>query len=103
LRGAIPRLNEVAKLGATIVYLGPIAKRSLEAQASPYSIADYDTVDPEAGSEQDLRDFVAAAHALHLQVMLDVALYHTAPDHVWRKTHPEFFRKAEDGALVRGF
>ena len=103
LRGAIPRLNEVAQLGATIVYLGPIAKRSAEPHASPYSIADYDAVDPEAGSEQDLRDFVAAAHALHLQVMLDVVFYHTAPGHVWRKTHPEFFRKAEDGALVRGF
>src|SRR2546423_209499 len=28
LRGAIPRLKQIADLGATIIYLGPIAKRS---------------------------------------------------------------------------
>jgi glycosidase len=64
-------LQHVADLGARIVYLGPIAKRSANPHASPYSIADFNEIDPEAGTAQDLRDFVDTAHKLHLKVMLD--------------------------------
>ena len=103
LRGAIPGLKRVADLGATIIYLGPIAKRSANPKASPYSIADYNSIDPEAGSAQDLHDFVAAAHNLHLKVMLDIVYYHTAPDHVMMQTDPSFFVKTQDGQTARGF
>jgi len=103
LRGAIPRLQQVADLGATVIYLGPIAKRSEIPHASPYSIADYNQIDPECGSEQDLRDFVEAAHKLHLKVMLDIVYYHTAPDNVMMKDDPGFFVKTEDGKVARGF
>lgn len=103
LRGAIPRLQQIADLGATIVYLGPIARRSAIPGASPYSIADYNEIDPECGTPQDLRDFVAAAHKLHLRVMLDIVYYHTAPDNVMMKQDPSFFVKSAEGQIVRGF
>jgi glycosidase len=103
LRGAIPRLQQVADLGATIVYLGPIAKRAGDPHASPYSIADYNAIDPEAGTDQDLHDFVDAAHKLHLKVMLDIVYYHTAPDNVMMQKDPSFFVKTNDGAIARGF
>jgi glycosidase len=103
LRGAIPRLQQVADLGATIVYLGPIAKRSAAPNASPYSIADYNEIDPEAGTPQDLHDFVDAAHKLHLKVMLDIVYYHTAPDNIMMKDDPAFFQKTPDGQIARGF
>lgn len=102
LRGAIPRLKQIADLGASIVYLGPIAKRSADPDASPYSIADYNAIDPEAGTPQDLRDFVAEAHRLHLKVMLDIVYYHTAPDNVMMKD-TSFFIKTDDGKIARGF
>jgi glycosidase len=103
LRGAIPRLQQIADLGATIVYLGPISKRSAEPGASPYSIADYNEIDPECGTPQDLRDFVAAAHKLHLKVMLDIVYYHTAPDNVMMKQDRSFFVKNPQGQILRGF
>jgi glycosidase len=103
LRGAIPGLRKIADLGATIVYLGPIAKRSSNPKASPYSIADYNEIDPEAGTAQDLRDFVAEGHKLHLKVMLDIVYYHTAPDNVMMQKDPDFFVKTEDGKVARGF
>jgi hypothetical protein len=53
----------VADLGATVVYLGPIARRSAIPKASPYSIADYNQVDPECGTALDLHEFVEAAHS----------------------------------------
>ena len=102
LRGAIPRLQQVADLGATIVYLGPIAKRSAK-QTSPYSIADYNEIDPECGTPQDLRDFVAEAHRLHLKVMLDIIYYHAAPDNVMLSREPKFFVRNSDDKIVRGF
>jgi len=49
LRGAIPGLQRVASLGATVIYLGPIAKRSQTPHASPYNIADYNAIDSSMG------------------------------------------------------
>lgn len=103
LRGATAHLSEVADLGATIVYLSPIARHSALPDASPYSIADYNEIDPEYGTAQELRDFVSAAHALHLKVMLDIIYYHTAPDSVLFAQHPDYFVKTADGQIARGF
>ena len=103
MRGAIPHLQHIADLGATIIYLGPIAKRSADPHASPYSIADYNQIDPEVGTAQDLRDFISAAHKLHLKVMLDIVYYHTAPDNIMMKENPAFFVKTQDGKIARGF
>ena len=102
LRGAIARLPRVAELGASVVYLGPIARRSSLPHASPYSIADYNAIDPECGSEEDLRDFVSAAHKLKLKVMLDIVYYHAAPDSTLLK-NPDSFVKTPDGQIARGF
>lgn len=102
LRGARARLAQVADLGASVVYLGPIAKRSSIPHASPYSIADYNAIDPECGTEQDLRDFVSTAHKFGLKVMLDIVYYHAAPDSTLLKS-PDSFAKTEDGEIARGF
>ena len=102
LRGAIPGLQRIADLGANVIYLGPIAKRSETPEASPYSIADYSAIDPQYGNDQDLHDFVSAAHKLGLKVMLDIVYYHSAPDSVMMKI-PNFFVKTADGKIARGF
>lgn len=102
LRGAIPGLQRISDLGASVVYLGPIAKRSGVPHASPYNIADYNAIDPQYGTEQDLHDFVSAAHQLRLKVMLDIIYYHTAPDGVMMKT-PELLVHTGDGKIARGF
>ncbi len=59
LRGAIPGLGHIGELGATIVNLGPIAKRSEIPKASPYNIADY----AEPVLSRNLHDFVTAAQS----------------------------------------
>ena len=84
------------------MYLGPIAKRSGTPHASPYNIADYNAIDPQYGTEKDLHDFVAAAHQLHLKVMLDLIYYHTAPDGLMIK-HPDWLIHTSDGKIARGF
>lgn len=102
LRGAIPGLKRIADLGATIVYLGPIAKTP-NAHASPYDISDYNAIDPQYGTAQDLHDFVAAAHKLHLKVMLDIVYYDMAADNVLIQQNPNSYVKTLDGKMARGF
>ncbi|MDQ2712453.1 MAG: alpha-amylase family glycosyl hydrolase, partial [Acidobacteriota bacterium] len=102
LHGAIPGLKHVSELGASVVYLGPIAKRSPSPHASPYNIADYSAIDSQYGNDQDLRDFVSAAHTLGLKVMLDIVYYHTAPDGVMMK-NPNWLVHTQDGKIARGF
>ncbi len=102
LRGAIPGLKRVSDLGASVVYLGPIAKRSGTPHASPYNIADYNAVDPQYGNERDLHDFIDEAHRLGLKVMLDLVYYHTAPDGVMME-HPDWMVHTQDGKIARGF
>jgi glycosidase len=102
LRGAIPGLKRVADLGAPVVYLGPIAKRSARPHASPYNIADYNAVDPQYGTEADLHEFIRAAHQLGLKVMLDIVYYHTAPDGVMME-HPDWLIHTGDNQIARGF
>jgi glycosidase len=102
LRGAIPGLKQVSELGASVVYLGPIAKRSETPHASPYNIADYNAIDPQYGNDQDLHNFVSAAHKLGLKVMLDIVYYHTAPNGVMMK-HPDWLVHTPDGRIARGF
>jgi glycosidase len=102
LRGALQGLPRIADLGVTVVYLGPIAKHSSTPYVSPYNVADYNAVDPQYGTQRDLREFVTAAHKLQLKLMLDVVYYHSSPDNVAAKI-PGFFVKTEDGKVARGF
>lgn len=102
LRGAQARLQHVADLGAGAVYLGPIARRSSIPRASPYNIADYNAIDPDYGTPEDLKNFVQEAHRLKLKVLLDIVYYHAAPDSVMAR-EPGFFVKTPDGKTARGF
>ncbi len=102
LRGAIPGLKRVADLGASVIYLGPIAKQSGTPYASPYNIADYNALDSQYGNESDLHQLMEEAHRLGLKVMLDLIYYHTAPDGEMMK-HPEWMVHTPDGKIARGF
>jgi glycosidase len=50
---------------------------------SPYSVADYKGVNPEFGTEQDLRDLIKSAHALGMKVILDWVANHSGWDNPW--------------------
>lgn len=98
LRAATERLPQVADLGATILYLGPVCLQdddmrpefwSARQKASgtnnprnPYRIQDYNRVDPEYGTDDDLRAFVATAHRLNMKVLMDLVYFHCGPTSV---------------------
>jgi glycosidase len=66
---------------------------------NPYRMKDFYHVDPEYGTDQDLKDFVAAAHALKLRVMLDMVYLHCGPKAVFIASNPDFVKRADDGKV----
>lgn len=117
LRAATERLASVAELGATVIYVCPIMLADDDTRPefwsprqkasgtnnprNPYRIKDYGRVDPEYGTEADLREFVATAHKLHLRVLLDLVYFHCGPSAVLMDK-PDFFQRDAAGKLVMG-
>lgn len=57
---------------------------------SPYSIRDY-CPDPRIGTWAALDTVCEKLHARGMRLILDFVPNHTAPDHPWVETHPEFY------------
>jgi len=118
LRAAAAKLPEVAALGVDIVYLCPICLQDDDPRrefwsdrqrasgtnnpCNPYRIKDYDRIDPEYGTPDDLREFVQTAHRLKLRVMLDIVFFHCGPTAVFLKDHPDYVRCNPDGSIRYG-
>lgn len=100
-RKHLPRLKE---LGVGILWFMPIhpigelnRKGSL---GSYYSVKDYLDVNPEFGTIDDFKELVKEIHSLGMYVIIDWVANHTAWDHQWTKTHPEFYNKDDKGNFI---
>ena len=101
-RAAIERLPFLRSIGVDAIWLMPIypigedgRKGSL---GSYYSIKDYTAVNPEFGTDDDFRAFVAAAHAMGMRVLLDWVANHTARDARWIAERPaDWYERDEQG------
>jgi len=101
LKAVQARLPHIAELGASIVYLSPVNVHgypSVFGPSTPYEIKDYGAIDPEYGTEADLKALVSEAHRLGLKVIMDVVYSHTANDSLLL-LKPGFFERTPDGAL----
>ena len=101
---AATQLPRIRDLGVDIVWLMPInpigevnRKGSL---GSPYAVRDYFAVNPELGTLQDLKDFVAQAHSLGMKVILDWVANHTAWDNVLVAEHPDWYARDWKGEFT---
>jgi glycosidase len=95
-------LPYIADLGATIIYVSPPNVHgypSVFGPSTPYEIKDYDRIDPEYGSEADLKTLVSEAHKLGLKVIMDIVFAHSANDNVLLNK-PGFYQRTPDGALI---
>ena len=101
LAGVTARLDQLAELGVDVLYLSPIMQRSGIEPAGPYNISDYYQIDPEYGTEADLKELCGQAHRRGLRIMLDIVYYHTAFDSVLMK-YPDFFVRNPDGKIKLG-
>ncbi|MFN4019780.1 MAG: alpha-amylase family glycosyl hydrolase [Erythrobacter sp.] len=98
------QLPRLAAMGIDIIWLMPIhpigeanRKGSL---GSPYAVRDYRAVNPELGTEAELRAFVNEAHRLGLKVILDWVANHSATDNPLTVSHPDWYTRTPEGALM---
>ncbi len=97
-------LPEIKAMGIDLVWLMPIhpigEKNRKGSLGSYYAVKDYKAINPEFGTKQDFRELVDRAHELGMYVILDWVANHTAWDHHWTETNPEFYETNEAGEFV---
>ncbi len=97
-------LPRIADMGFDWVFLNPFHAPGFS--GSLYAVKDYYRLNPlfQGRSHKDadtlLADFLAAARASGLDVMMDLVINHTAKDSVLVESHPEWFARDEDGAVL---
>ena len=86
LQGIAQKLDYLADLGVTCIYLNPI----FEAESNHrYDTADYLKIDPLLGDESDFKHLCEQAHARDIRVILDGVFSHTGAKSV-------YFESAQD-------
>ena len=87
LQGIIDKLPYLKNLGIRTIYLNPIFKAYSNHR---YDTADYLTVDPLLGTEDDFHRFCLNAHELGIKVILDGVFSHTGSDSLYFDIHNRF-------------
>ncbi len=94
----LPRLKDMGVHTLWFMPLQPVGKQNRKGiLGSYYSISDYISINPEFGTAADFKKLVDDAHALGFKIIIDWVANHTAWDHVWTITNPDFFSKDEQG------
>jgi len=103
LAGVTARLDDLNRLGVTILWIMPIHPIGEKCRkggfGSPYSIKDYYAVDPNYGTLDDFKALVAGAHQRGMKVIMDLVANHTAWDSVMM-AHPEFYKQDAPGHII---
>jgi glycosidase len=105
--GTIPGLRDklgyLRRLGVTAVWLSPVFRQVEDSHDyHGYGIQNFLDVDPHFGTREDLRDFVAAAHAVGIRVILDVILNHAGDVFAYAGNHPYYYWQGRQWP-VQGF
>ena len=101
--GVTAHLDELKDLGVNILWLMPIhplgQKMRKGTLGSPYAIRDYYAINPDYGTEADLKQLISEAHKRGFKVLIDVVANHTAWDSVLME-HPEFYKQDANGKII---
>ena len=77
-KGIEQHLDYIESLGAKAIWLSPIHPAM---SYHGYDITDYNAVNPEYGTEEDLKSLIHAAHQKGIRIYLDYVLNHAGKDH----------------------
>lgn len=98
---ALPRLKDMGVETLWFMPITPIAREKMKGSlGSYYACSDYTAINPEFGTMDDFKVLVKKAHELGFKVIIDWVANHTGWDHVWTKTHPDYYlRDSATGAF----
>lgn len=116
LREAMAHLDGIKEMGFSVVYLPPVSpigvtfrkgrnnalKAGPDDPGSPWAIGSaeggHKSVNPQLGTLDDFRAFVAQVRKLGMELALDIA-FQCSPDHPYIKEHPQWFKWRPDGSI----
>jgi maltose alpha-D-glucosyltransferase / alpha-amylase len=81
LPGLISRLDYLARLGVTCLWLNPI--HPSPGRDNGYDISDYYGVDPRLGSLGDFTELAVQAKQRGIRLLIDLVVNHTSNEHPW--------------------
>jgi glycosidase len=97
------QLDRLKDLGVTILWLMPIHPIGQEKKkgtiGSPYAVRDYYAINPDYGTEDDLKRLISEAHKRRMRVIIDIVANHTAWDSVLMK-HPDWYKHDAKGNIT---
>ena len=103
-KGVTAQLDRLKALGVTVLWLMPIhpmgklkAKGTL---GSPYAVRDFDAINPDYGTPNDLKQLVDSAHRRGMKVFIDIVINHTSWDSVLLEKHPDWYTHDSAGKIV---
>lgn len=101
LNALASNLQRISDLGCDILWIMPVCEPSTASQSvgSPYSIKNYDAINPKYGTISDLQNLVKSAHNLGMKVILDWVPNHTGWDNPWVTEHPDWFMQ-RNGQII---
>jgi maltose alpha-D-glucosyltransferase / alpha-amylase len=97
IQGLISRLDYLADLGVTAIWLLPFYPSPLK--DGGYDIADYTNVHNHYGTREDVAVLLREAHRRGMRVITELVLNHTSSDHPWFQRA----RRAAPGSPEREF
>ena len=80
-QGLLSKLDYLQELGVTCLWILPFFPSPLRDDG--YDIANYTDVNPSYGTIDDFKQFLDAAHARNMQVMIELVINHTSDQHPW--------------------
>jgi maltose alpha-D-glucosyltransferase/alpha-amylase len=81
IRGLLGRLDYLARLGVTCLWLNPI--HPSPDRDDGYDVADFYNVDPRFGNLGDFAELLHQADNLGIKVIIDLVVNHTSDQHPW--------------------
>jgi maltose alpha-D-glucosyltransferase/alpha-amylase len=80
-RGLTEKLDYLQWLGIDCIWLLPFYRSPL--RDGGCDISEFTDAHPDYGTVEDVREFINAAHARRIRVIVDLVMNHTSSDHPW--------------------
>ncbi|MGP6139897.1 glycoside hydrolase family 13 protein [Jeotgalibaca sp. A127] len=79
--GIISHLDYLEKLGVDVIWLGPVYRSP--GDDNGYDISDYQAINPEFGTMEDLDNLINEAKKRNIGIIMDLVVNHTSDEHEW--------------------
>jgi glycosidase len=104
IRAFMEDMPRIASMGVDVLWFMPVHPIGIENRkgglGSYYSVADYRGINPEFGTMDDFKAMLAKAHSLGMKVIIDLVANHTAWDHPWVQSNPDFYTRDSLGNMI---